>query len=203
MPGLLWLLVGVCLAGAVQDMLVLAASVRYGGQSLAAIARAEGKSVDGLKAALVADAKADLDQAVTDGKLTSAQESQMLSDLTSRIGDLVNATGLPPGPHAGAVFRVGPPAAIADYLGLTEDELRTQLAAGKSLAAVAEAQGKSVEGLEAAMLADAKAHLDAVVAAGQLSADREQQMLDELKSRLDDIVNRTGPPPGPGAAAPA
>ena len=28
MPGLLWLVVGVCLAGAVQDMLVLAASVR-------------------------------------------------------------------------------------------------------------------------------------------------------------------------------
>src|SRR5438034_1178816 len=28
MPGLLWLVIGVCLAGAVQDMLVLAASVR-------------------------------------------------------------------------------------------------------------------------------------------------------------------------------
>src|SRR5205814_9333680 len=41
MPGLLWLLIGVCLAGAVQDMLVLAASVRRGGKSLAAIARAE------------------------------------------------------------------------------------------------------------------------------------------------------------------
>src|ERR1700681_3491520 len=40
-PGLLWLLIGVCLAGAVQDMLVLAASVRRGGKSLAEIARAE------------------------------------------------------------------------------------------------------------------------------------------------------------------
>jgi carbon starvation protein len=39
MPGLLWLIVGVCLAGAVQDMLVLSASVRYGGRSLAEIAR--------------------------------------------------------------------------------------------------------------------------------------------------------------------
>jgi carbon starvation protein len=39
MPGLLWLVIGVCLAGAVQDMLVLAASVRYGGRSLAEIAR--------------------------------------------------------------------------------------------------------------------------------------------------------------------
>src|SRR5437899_907231 len=41
MPGLLWLLVGVTLAGAVQDMLVLAASVRRDGKSLAAIARTE------------------------------------------------------------------------------------------------------------------------------------------------------------------
>src|SRR5204863_611073 len=41
MPGLLWLLIGVCLAGAVQDMLVLAASVRRGGKSLAEIALTE------------------------------------------------------------------------------------------------------------------------------------------------------------------
>src|SRR5216683_2082989 len=41
LPGLLWLLVGVCLAGAVQDMLVLAASVRRGGKSLAQIALTE------------------------------------------------------------------------------------------------------------------------------------------------------------------
>jgi len=40
-PGLIWLVVGVCLAGAVQDMLVLAASVRRDGKSLAEIARHE------------------------------------------------------------------------------------------------------------------------------------------------------------------
>src|SRR5579863_5014038 len=41
LPGLLWLVIGVCLAGAVQDMLVLAASVRRGGKSLAEIALTE------------------------------------------------------------------------------------------------------------------------------------------------------------------
>jgi carbon starvation protein len=39
MPGLIWLVIGVCLAGAVQDFLVLAASVRYRGQSLANLAK--------------------------------------------------------------------------------------------------------------------------------------------------------------------
>ena len=32
MPGLLWIVIGVCLAGAVQDFLVLAASIRRGGK---------------------------------------------------------------------------------------------------------------------------------------------------------------------------
>src|SRR5436190_1149282 len=51
-PGLLWIVVGVCLAGAVQDMLVLAASVRHGGRSLAEIARAEIGKVAGTTASL-------------------------------------------------------------------------------------------------------------------------------------------------------
>jgi carbon starvation protein len=52
MPGLVWLVVGVCLAGAVQDMLVLAASVRYDGKSLAEIARRTLGPVTGMLAAL-------------------------------------------------------------------------------------------------------------------------------------------------------
>jgi carbon starvation protein len=38
LPGLLWIVIGVCLAGAVQDFLMLAASIRRGGKSLAQIA---------------------------------------------------------------------------------------------------------------------------------------------------------------------
>src|SRR5947209_14374090 len=41
LPGLVWLVVGVCLAGAVQDMMVLATSTRRGGRSLAGLARPE------------------------------------------------------------------------------------------------------------------------------------------------------------------
>src|SRR4051794_721337 len=38
LPGLIWIVVGVCLAGAVQDFLVLSASIRREGRSLAQIA---------------------------------------------------------------------------------------------------------------------------------------------------------------------
>ncbi len=52
LPGLIWIVVGVCLAGAVQDMLVLAASVRNNGRSLAEIARAEVGNVGGTVASI-------------------------------------------------------------------------------------------------------------------------------------------------------
>jgi len=41
LPGYLWLLIGVCLGGAVQDFVILAASIRRRGKSLAEIARHE------------------------------------------------------------------------------------------------------------------------------------------------------------------
>jgi carbon starvation protein len=41
LPGFLWLVFGVCLAGAVQDFIILGASMRRGGRSLAQIARDE------------------------------------------------------------------------------------------------------------------------------------------------------------------
>jgi carbon starvation protein len=52
LPGLVWIVIGVCLGGAVQDMLVLAASVRRGGRSLAEIARAEIGSLAGSTASI-------------------------------------------------------------------------------------------------------------------------------------------------------
>lgn len=50
MPGLLWLVFGVCLGGAVHDFIILVASVRRNGRSLAEIARMEISPVSGMVA---------------------------------------------------------------------------------------------------------------------------------------------------------
>jgi len=52
MPGLLWLVFGVCLAGAVQDSFWLWASTRRGGRSLADIARSDVGPIAGVTAAV-------------------------------------------------------------------------------------------------------------------------------------------------------
>jgi hypothetical protein len=92
--------------------------------------------------------------------------------------------------------------AVASYLGITKAELKTARDNGTSLAQLATQQGKSVSGLEDAIYADAKAHLDKDVAAGRITSAQETSMLANLQSHLDDIVNATGPPPfGPPPAA--
>ena len=52
LPGLLWILVGVTLAGAVHDFVILTASVRSGGRSLAELARRELGGAAGLVASI-------------------------------------------------------------------------------------------------------------------------------------------------------
>src|SRR6478609_3832213 len=51
-PGLIWIVAGVCLAGAVHDVIILWASTRRGGVSLAEIARIEAGPVAGFTAAI-------------------------------------------------------------------------------------------------------------------------------------------------------
>ena len=59
------------------------------GSSLADVARSKGKAVDGLVAALVAAAKAELGEAVADGRLTEAQKTAILADLPDRVAEMV------------------------------------------------------------------------------------------------------------------
>jgi hypothetical protein len=61
------------------------------GKTLAQVAQAHGKSVSGLVDALVADAKKQLDAAVAAGRLTKAQETQLLNGLHDRITNRVNS----------------------------------------------------------------------------------------------------------------
>ena len=52
LPGLLWLVIGVCLGGAVHDFMILAGSIRRKGKSLAEMARTEISPLSGLVAGI-------------------------------------------------------------------------------------------------------------------------------------------------------
>jgi hypothetical protein len=94
--------------------------------------------------------------------------------------------------------------AAATYIGVTTPQLRTQLAAGKSLATIATDNGKTVDGLKTALTTAATKDLDAAAAAGSLTAAQEAKILADLPARLDQEINEahTGAG-GPGGPPPA
>ena len=89
------------------------------GDTLAEVATANGKTAAGLVDALVAAAKADLDEKVEAGRLTAAQRTSILADLESRMEDVVAGEfsfgfrGHPGGPPPGAAPSTAPDAGDA------------------------------------------------------------------------------------------
>lgn len=140
-----------------------------------------------------------VDAAVADGRLTKQQGDELKQRIESGDFPLVGPPGFGRG-HGGPHELMHGLDAATSYLGLTEDQLHSRLESGKTLAEVAKAQGKSVDGLEAAMIKDATTKLDAAVKAGRLTAAQEQQILADLKQHVGDLVNgklperRPGPP---------
>jgi hypothetical protein len=138
------------------------------GKSLADVATAQSKSVSGLEDALLANLQTDLDADVTAGRITSDRETQILANAKTQIAAQVarkGGAGRPGGFGGPGVHGAGGGLqhAAAQYLGLTDAQLLTQLQAGKSLADVATAQGKTAAGLKAALVTQFSSTLDAYV----------------------------------------
>jgi hypothetical protein len=171
------------------------------GKTLAQIANAtSGKSEAGLIDALVAAEKAELAQAVKDGKLTQAQADQLTAGLQARFKQQVESTRPAGGPGPGFGHGHGPGddlQAAATYLGTTVDALVTQLQSGKTLAQIANAtSGKSAAGLVDALVAAEKAELAQAVKDGELTQAQADQLATGLTARATAQVNGTGFPGG-------
>ena len=178
-----------------------------------------GVSPSDLSAALKSALEKRIDAAVAAGRLTKEQGDELKKHIES--GD-IPLLGFPMFGHGPGVFEhhelFGGLDAAATYLGLSDDALRTQLESGKTLAEIANAKSKSVDGLVDALAADAKKHLDEEVSEGDLTKEQAAQMLSRLEEGIRALVNGEqpniapapgfgfrhdfeGPPPFDGAAA--
>jgi hypothetical protein len=103
------------------------------------------------------------------------------------MGGMGDADGM--GNMTGMTFGENSPmAAAATYLGLSQNDLLTQLHSGHLLAGVAAVQGKSVSGLEDAVMAAMTTNLDANMS---FTAEEKAVDLALMKSHLDVMVSAT------------
>jgi len=173
------------------------------GTSLAAIANATaGKSRDGLVTYLTNAVNDAIAKALADGKITQAQADKAKGEVADHIAKFVDHTWPKPKPRPANPQAKTPSAQafIGDfmnttrtYLGITQQDLMTQLRAGKSLGDIANATtGKSRDGLIAALTTAANDKLDQAVKSQKLTADQATALSAKVKDAVTQLVDRKG-----------
>jgi hypothetical protein len=113
---------------------------------------------------------------------------QAIQDTTKEVGfppPLPAAPALAGVPGAFSLKIESPFASAAKALGITEDQLKTEQAAGKSLADIARAHNVDPKVVGDAIKAQRQAEIDKAVADGGLPKD----VADRIKSHIDDEVD--------------
>ena len=153
-----------------------------------------GVTADELRSALADAEDAQLDAAVKAGDLTQEQADEIRehrADEGTVLG-IGGPHGGPPGMHHGP-GGPGPMEDVAKALGITEEQLFERLEDGKSLSAIAEAEGRTLAEVSEAVEKAMTERLDADVEAGRLTDARRDEMLEHLDEMVEHIGD--GPPP--------
>jgi len=159
-----------------------------------------GVSEDELKTAIQDTRVEMIDEAVAEGRLTEEQGERLKERIEegdlgfgfgSRFGEGRFRHGLCQRAVGGVLD------ASAGVLDMSVDDLKAQLKDGKSLAAVAEAQGMSVDGFKAALSDAVKAKLDKAVEEEKLTQEQADRLFQGFEENIDRIVNATPGEYGP------
>lgn len=161
-----------------------------------------GLSVDQVKSAYQSAYGETIDQMVKDGRLTQTEGDQ----LKQKVGqDVTNGT-LPmfaPGFRGKGFGGFGPGfgmrgghmelevATIAKSLGVTEQDLITELQSGKSISDIAKEKNVDINKVKQDVIAAYKANLDTAVKNNRITQAQADTMLQNFTTRLDTLVTQT------------
>lgn len=136
-----------------------------------------------LSSAIQEAAKQTLDQMVKDGQITQQQADKMLQRMQQ-----CPSLGICPckgmgGGKDGCLRGNGEE--LAEILGMSLADLKAQLASGKKLSEIAQAQGISPEQLKQKLLDQAKTRLAEAVEAGKITQQQAEEILNRLSQQED------------------
>jgi hypothetical protein len=161
------------------------------GQTVADVARAHSVDPQHVVDALVKAADDRIAAAVKAGKLSAARAAKLQQRVPKLADTFVNHTQDLVGR---ARKRVARRAAVIDTaasaIGVSADDLRSDLRAGQSIADVATAHHVAVQHVVDALVTAAKAKIDAAVKAGKLTPARAAALEQRLPTLMQRVVTR-------------
>ena len=129
-----------------------------------------------------------VDEAVESGRLTEEQGDRFKEWIGAGAIPFLGGLGSKAFGWGHRHYGFGGLGAAASYLGVTQEELRSGLADGNTLADVAEAEGKTVAGLVDAMVENAEARIDRAVADGKLTTEQAATARERLREHVTALV---------------
>jgi hypothetical protein len=133
-----------------------------------------------------------VDAAVGEGRLTREQGARMKERIDANelpLFGMGRARFGGPGHRDHHFFFHAKLEAAAEYLGMTDAQLRTALGSRKTLAQVARDRDKSVDGLIDVLVEQAETKLAEAVEARRLTEAEKSEMLAGIRERVTDLVN--------------
>lgn len=160
------------------------------GKTVADVAAEKGVSLDTIVEAVVAPRLQELEERVNSGDLTQEQADAMAAVMRAEIREHLTEP-FQPGPngeHAGP--GQSPIAIAAEQLGMTRQELVTELRSGKTVADVAEEKGVDLQVLIEAAVAPKADHLNELVAEGSLTQEQADTLIATATGRIATVFTQ-------------
>lgn len=179
------------LLGMTEDEL---STERRAGKSLAAIAEVKGVNVQSVINLAAKQLTSSLEEKLESGKVTQEQYDTDIAGVADKAADYVNNTFAGKGGFGARDGGRIDETAIAELLGMTSDEYDTAEEAGKSIAALAEEKGVSLQPVTDLVTDQLREQLDQQLADGKLTQEQYDAKAAELADKASKLVNaaRTG-----------
>jgi len=175
-----------------------------------AVARVLGISSEQYDTALNQAREEVLDKAVKEGNLTQEQADQIRERADEGFGPGMMGGGFGRGMMGRGMMGRGWGldmmgdseesliAVAADKLGMTVEDLQTQLKDGKTVADLAKEKGVDLQTIVDAFMASRQEKLSQAVADGKITQEQADQMLENMRDMIEDHLNGEMPMYGPG-----
>lgn len=159
------------------------------GKTLATLAGEKGIAVQSVIDLLAKQLTANLDAKLADGSLTQDQYSTEKAEVSAKAAELVNRVSGGKGGFGGRGGTHLDKEGIASLLGMTADNLKTGLRAGKSLATLADENGVSQQSVVDLVTSGLAAELDKRLANGKITQTEYDSRKAGLADQALEIVN--------------
>ena len=165
------------------------------GQTVAQVATAHGKTAQDVITALVGDETTAIDSLVSSGKLTSSQASQIKANLTQMVTDFVDQARPATVPGIGGAGS-GEEAAIqaaATAIGVSASALQADLAAGQTIASVAQAHSVAAATVISAVTTAVDSQISSLESSGRITSAEATTLTTQAQSRVTAWVDGAYP----------